>query len=173
ASSNLQRFDGIHYGYRSDKFANLDDIYVNSRSEGFGPEVKRRIMLGTFSLSSGYYDAHFEKAARVRTLIGEDFQEAFQKVDVVLTPSSLTPAYKIGGKIENPLQMYKEDTFTVSINLAGIPAITIPCGFVNELPIGLQLIGNHFEEQKLYQTAYAFEQETDYHKQRTKFNGGE
>ena len=172
ASSNLQRFDGIHYGYRSDKFANLDDIYVNSRSEGFGPEVKRRIMLGTFSLSSGYYDAHFEKAARVRTLIGEDFQEAFEKVDVVLTPSSLTPAYKIGGKIENPLQMYKEDTFTVSINLAGIPAISIPCGFVNDLPIGLQLIGNHFEEQKLYQTAYAFEQATDHHNQRPEFKGG-
>lgn len=172
ASSNLQRFDGIHYGYRSEKFSNLDDIYVNSRSEGFGPEVKRRIMLGTFSLSSGFYDAHFEKAARVRTLIVEDFNKAFEHVDVILTPTTLTPAYKIGGKIDNPLQMYKEDTFTVTVNLAGVPAVSIPGGFVNDLPIGIQLIGNHFEEQKLYQTAYAFEQATDYHNQRPEFKGG-
>lgn len=173
AASNLQRFDGIRYGYRSENFSNLDDIYVNSRSEGFGDEVKRRIMLGTFSLSSGYYDAHFEKAARVRTLICQDYNDAFEKVDVILTPSTLTPAYSIGGKIENPLQMYKEDTFTVSVNLAGVPAMSIPCGFVDGLPIGLQLIGNHFQEQLLYQAAYAYEQSTDHHKKLPEFKGGE
>lgn len=173
AASNLQRFDGIHYGHRTDNFANLEVIYVNSRSEGFGDEVKRRIMLGTFSLSSGYYDAHFEKAARVRTLMCQDYAKAFEKVDVILTPSTLSPAYNIGGKIDNPLQMYKEDTFTVSVNLAGIPAMSIPCGFVNDLPVGLQLIGNHFEEAKLYQTAYAFEQATDYHTKRPEFKEGE
>lgn len=173
AASNLQRFDGIHYGYRTENFSNLEDIYVNSRSEGFGDEVKRRIMLGTFSLSSGYYDAHFEKAARVRTLMIRDYAKAFEKVDVILTPSTLSPAYNIGGKIENPLQMYKEDTFTVSVNLAGLPAMSIPCGFVNELPIGLQLIGNHFEEAKLYQTAYAYEQATNFHNHRPEFKGGE
>lgn len=173
AASNLQRFDGIRYGHRAEQFANLDDIYVNSRSEGFGPEVKRRIMLGTFSLSSGYYDAYFEKAARVRTLIAQDFKDAFEKVDVVLTPSTLTPAYPIGGKIADPVQMYKEDTFTVSINLAGVPAISVPSGFVDGLPVGVQLIGNHFEESVLYKAAYAFEQATDYHKQTPEFKGGE
>lgn len=173
ASSNLQRFDGIRYGYRNEEAESLDEVYVKSRSEGFGDEVKRRILLGTFSLSSGYYDAYFEKAARVRTLIIEDFNKAFSDVDVILTPASLTEAYTIGQRVKDPVKMYKADEMTVTINLAGIPAMSIPCGYVNGMPVGLQLIGKHFDEATLYQFAAEFESNTDYHKQVPSFKGGE
>ncbi|WP_201711174.1 Asp-tRNA(Asn)/Glu-tRNA(Gln) amidotransferase subunit GatA [Dolosigranulum pigrum] len=173
ASSNLQRFDGIHYGYRNEEAESLEEVYVKSRSEGFGDEVKRRILLGTFSLSSGYYDAYFEKAARARTLIIEDFKKAFSDVDVILTPASLTEAYTIGKRVKDPVKMYKADEMTVTVNLAGIPAISIPCGFINEMPVGLQLIGKHFDEATLYQFAAAFEATTDYHQQLPTFKGGE
>ncbi len=172
AASNLQRFDGVKYGYRTEEFKDLDELYTKSRSEGFGDEVKRRIVLGTFSLSAGYAEDHFDKAAKVRSLIKEDFKQAFEGVDVILTPTTLTPAFDIGGKIEDPLSLYKQDTFTVSVNLAGIPAMSIPCGFVDGMPIGLQLIGNHFEERLLYQVAYAYEQATGHHTQTPSFEGG-
>lgn len=173
AASNLQRFDGIRYGYRSDNVETLEDMYVKSRSEGFGLEVKRRIMLGTFSLSSGFYDAHFKKAAQTRTLIREDFDKVFEDVDVLITPTTPTTAYDIGGKVEDPLAMYMADVMTVPVNLAGVPALSIPCGFSYGLPVGMQLIGKHFDEQTLYRAAYAYEQATDYHKQKPTLKGGE
>ncbi|MER2063166.1 MAG: Asp-tRNA(Asn)/Glu-tRNA(Gln) amidotransferase subunit GatA [Alkalibacterium sp.] len=173
AASNLQRFDGIRYGYRSENIESLDDIYVKSRSEGFGLEVKRRIMLGTFSLSSGFYDAHFKKAAQARTLIRRDFEKAFEDVDVLIAPTTTTTAYKIGGKIEDPLAMYMADILTVPVNLAGVPSISIPCGFSNDMPVGMQIIGKHFDEQTIYRTAYAFEQATDFHTKKPSFKGGE
>lgn len=174
ASSNLQRFDGVRYGYRAENTETLEELYVRSRSEGFGSEVKRRIMLGTFSLSSGYYEDHFEKAARARTLIRQDYQEAFGKVDVLLSPTTLSTADKIGGeKIEDPVKMYKADELTINSNLVGLPAMSIPAGFVDEMPVGMQLIGNHFDEALLYRTAYAYEQATDHHTKRPEFKGGE
>ena len=173
AASNLQRFDGIRYGYRSEQAENLEDLYVKSRTEGFGLEVKRRIMLGTFSLSSGFYDAHFKKAAKARTLIRKDFDKVFEEVDLLITPTTTTTAYDIGGKIEDPIEMYMADVLTVPINLAGVPALSIPCGFSDDMPVGMQLIGKHFDEQTLYRAAYAFEQETDYHTKKPTFKGGE
>lgn len=173
ASSNLQRFDGIRYGHRSDKDDTLEELYVNTRTEGFGPEVERRIMLGTFSLSEGNYDDHFRKAAQVRTLIRQDFEKNFEQYDVILSPVTTTPAFNIGGRVEDPVAMYLADLMTVSINLAGVPSISIPCGFSNELPIGMQLIGNHFGEQAIYRAAYAFEQATDYRNQRPALYGGD
>ena len=164
ASSNLARYDGVKYGHRSREFKDLMELYTLSRAEGFGPEVKRRIILGTYVLSAGYYDAYYRKASQVRTLMKTDFDEAFQKVDVVLTPTAPTPAFRIGEKVEDPLQMYLSDVFTIPVNLAGIPAITIPCGFSSEgLPIGLQIMGKHFDEGKLLRVAYTFEQNTDFH----------
>lgn len=164
ASSNLQRFDGVRYGYRSENANTLEELYVNSRSEGFGLEVKRRIMLGTFSLSAGYYDAHFKKAGQIRTLIKRDFARIFNEYDFILGPTTTTTAYGLGEKSDNPLEMYMADLLTVSTNLAGLPAISVPGGFAtNGMPIGIQLIGNYFEEEKLYQAAYAFEQANDYH----------
>ena len=158
ASSNLGRFDGIRYGYRTAKFDSLKDIYKNSRSEGFGKEVKRRIILGTYVLSAGYYDAYYKKAQRVRTIIKKEFEEAFKNYDVLLTPVSPTTAWKIGEKVSNPLEMYLMDLYTVPINIAGVPAISIPCGKdKNGMPIGMQLIAKHFNEDKLYQVAYTFE----------------
>ena len=163
ASSNLQRFDGIRYGYRADDVTTLDDLYVKSRSEGFGLEVKRRIMLGTFSLSAGYYDAYFKKASQIRTLIKQDFARIFADYDLILGPTTTTTAYNLGEKSDNPVEMYMADLLTVTINLAGVPAISMPGGFSSEgLPIGIQLIGNYFEEEKIYQAAYAFEQKNDY-----------
>lgn len=173
ASSNLQRFDGIRYGYRAEDTHSLEDIYVKSRSEGFGLEVKRRIMLGTFSLSSGFYDAHFKKAAQARTLIRKDFDTVFADVDVLVSPTTTSTAFDIGGKIDDPLAMYMSDILTVPVNLAGVPSLSIPCGFSNDMPVGMQLIGNHFDEQMLYRVAYAFEQATDHHKQKPAFKGGE
>ena len=160
ASSNLGRFDGIRYGYRTKSYNSLKDIYVNSRTEGFGEEVKRRIILGTYVLSSGYYDAYYKKAQKVRTLIINEFKKNFEKCDVILTPTSPTTAFKFGERSDNPLQMYLADLYTVPVNIAGIPAISIPCGVdSNNLPIGLQLIGKHFDEETLFRAAYSFEQE--------------
>lgn len=159
ASSNLGRYDGIRYGYRTQKYNNLNDIYANSRTEGFGEEVKRRIMLGTYVLSSGYYDAYYKKAQKVRTLVKKDFDEAFSKYDVLLTPTAPTVAFDIGSKINDPLQMYMADLLTVPINIAGVPAISIPCKEdKNGMPIGMQLIGKHFDEETLYKVAYTYEQ---------------
>jgi aspartyl-tRNA(Asn)/glutamyl-tRNA(Gln) amidotransferase subunit A len=164
ASSNLARYDGVKYGHRSGEFKDLMELYTQTRAEGFGPEVKRRIILGTYVLSAGYYDAYYRKASQVRTLMKTDFDEAFQKVDVILTPTAPTPAFRIGEKVEDPLQMYLSDVFTIPVNLAGIPAITIPCGFSSEeLPIGLQIMGKHFDEGKLLRVAYTFEQNTEFH----------
>ncbi|MDN6625844.1 MAG: Asp-tRNA(Asn)/Glu-tRNA(Gln) amidotransferase subunit GatA [Pisciglobus halotolerans] len=163
ASSNLQRFDGVRYGYRAEDVESLDELYIKTRSEGFGEEVQRRIMLGTFSLSSGYYDAYFKKAAQVRTLIRQDFEKVLEDYDLILGPTTTTTAFDIGGKVNDPLAMYLADILTVPVNLAGVPAISIPCGFSNEMPVGLQLIGKHFDEQTIYRAAYAFEQATDYH----------
>ena len=172
ASSNLQRFDGIRYGYRTDDYENLDDVYVNTRSEGFGEEVKRRIMLGTFSLSSGYYDAYFKKAGQVRTLIMEDFKKVFANYDLILGPTAPTVAYDLDSQHQDPVAMYLADLLTIPVNLAGLPGISIPAGFVEGLPVGMQLIGKPFAEQTIYQAAAAFEASTDYHKQPVIFGGG-
>lgn len=164
ASSNLQRFDGVRYGYRAKEFEDLEDLYVRSRSEGFGNEVKMRIMLGTFSLSSGYFDAYYKKAGRVRTLIRRQFEELFVNYDIVAGPVTTSTAFAFGEKSADPIEMYMADLLTVPVNLAGLPSISVPCGFDDEnLPIGLQLIGNYFDESTLYQAAYAYEQATDYH----------
>ncbi len=163
ASSNLGRFDGIRYGYRTKNYSNLKDIYKNSRSEGFGPEVKRRIILGTYVLSSGYYDAYYKKAQKVRTLIKKEFEKLFEKYDFLITPTSPVVAFKIGEKSNNPLEMYLSDLCTVSVNIAGLPGMSIPCGVdKNGMPIGLQLIGKPFGEEALIQAAYTYEQETKF-----------
>ncbi len=172
ASSNLQRFDGIRYGYRSENISNLDDVYVNSRSEGFGAEVKRRIMLGTFSLSSGFYDAYFKKAGQVRTLIIEDFKKVFSDYDLILGPVSPTIAHDFGTDQDNPVTAYMRDVLTIPVNLAGLPGMSLPCGFSEGMPIGLQLIGNYFEEEKMYQAANAFEEATEFHKMKPVILGG-
>jgi aspartyl-tRNA(Asn)/glutamyl-tRNA(Gln) amidotransferase subunit A len=164
ASSNLQRFDGIRYGYRA-KADDLWQIYQKSRSQGFGDETKRRIFLGTYSLSSGYYDAYYLKALKVRRLIKNDFDQVFKEVDAVLTPTTPTAAFKIGEKTEDPLSMYLSDIYTISSNLAGIPAVSLPCGFTKDnLPLGMQLIGKEFDEATLIKLGDAFQQDTDFHK---------
>lgn len=165
ASSNLSRFDGIRYGYRTEKAGSLLEFYMNTRSEGFGDEVKRRIMLGTYALSSGYYDAYYKKAQKVRTLIKQDFDKAFENFDVIVGPTTPTPAFKIGEIIDDPLTMYANDILTIPVNLAGVPAISIPCGFESGLPLGLQIIGNYFDEETVYRVADAFEQATEFHKE--------
>lgn len=168
ASSNLARYDGVKYGARV-KASDLMDMYCKTRDEGFGPEVKRRIMLGTYSLSAGYYEAYYRKASQVRTLIKRDFEEAFKRCDVILTPTSPTPAFKIGEKVADPLTMYLSDIFTISCNLAGIPGLNLPCGFTkDDLPIGLQILGRWLDEETVLRTAYAYEQATDWHKRRPK-----
>ena len=167
ASSNLARYDGVKYGFRSQESRDLLDMYKKTRSEGFGAEVKRRIMIGTYALSSGYYDAYYKKASQVRALIKRDFEEAFKQCDVILTPTSPTPAFKIGEKTEDPLQMYLSDIFTISANLAGIPGVSVPCGFTREgLPIGVQFLAGHFEEGKLIQISSAFEKHANLEKRR-------
>jgi len=164
ASSNLARYDGVKYGYRSPNAKNLQEMYEFSRSEGFGPEVKRRIMLGTYALSAGYYDAYYKKASQVRTLIRQDFENVFKECDILITPTTPTVAFKIGEKIDDPLQMYLSDIFTIPANLAGIPGISIPCGFNSEgLPIGLQILADIFQEEKLFQAAGFFQKTTDWH----------
>ena len=165
ASSNLGRFDGIRYGYRSEKFDNLRDIYKNSRSEGFGEEVKRRILLGTYVLSSGYYDAYYKKAQKVRTIIKDRFNDLFKKYDLLLTPTSPVTAFKIGEKSNNPLEMYLSDICTVPLNIAGLPGMNVPCKVDSKgLPIGFQLIGNAFEEETIFRAAYTYEQNTSFRK---------
>ena len=167
ASSNLARYDGVKYGFRSQDSRDLLDMYKKTRSAGFGAEVKRRIMIGTYALSSGYYDAYYKKASQVRALIKRDFEEAFKQCDVILTPTSPTPAFKIGEKTEDPLQMYLSDIFTISANLAGIPGVSVPCGFTREgLPIGVQFLAGHFEEGKLIQISSAFEKHANLEKRR-------
>lgn len=165
ASANLARYDGVRYGFRAE-CDNLLDEYKKSRGQGFGPEVKRRIMLGTYALSAGYYDAYYGKAQKVRTLIKQDFEKAYEKVDIILTPSAPTPAFKIGEKSSDPLQMYLSDIFTISCNLAGVGGISVPCGFSKGgIPIGLQLLSKYFDEETMFNVAYKYQQATDYHKQ--------
>jgi aspartyl-tRNA(Asn)/glutamyl-tRNA(Gln) amidotransferase subunit A len=167
ACSNLARYDGVKYGFRSPDGKDLLDMYKKTRSEGFGAEVKRRIMIGTYVLSSGYYDAYYKKASQVRALIKRDFDEAFKQCDVILTPTTPTPAFKIGEKTDNPLQMYLSDIFTISTNLAGIPGISVPCGYTKAgLPIGAQFLAGHFEEGKLIQISSAFEKHANIEKRR-------
>ncbi len=159
ASSNLGRFDGIRYGYRTPNYENLKDIFVNSRTEGFGAEVKRRIILGTYVLSSGYYDAYYKKAQQVRTLVKKEFDKAFEKYDILITPTSPTVAFNIGQRSNNPLEMYLADICTVSVNIAGLPGISIPCGVDSQgMPIGMQIIGKHFDEETILNAAYTYEQ---------------
>ena len=163
ASSNLGRFDGIRYGYRTPNYTNLKELFKNSRSEGFGSEVKRRIILGTYVLSSGYYDAYYKKAQQVRTLVKQEFKKAFEKYDVILTPTSPIVAFDIGTKSSNPMEMYLSDICTVPVNIAGVPAISIPCGVdSNNMPIGMQLIGNYFDEETILNAAYTYEQATNF-----------
>src|SRR5947208_472872 len=168
ASSNLARYDGMRYGYRA-RGKDLTETYMLSRQEGFGPEVNRRIMLGTYVLSAGYYDAYYLKAQQVRALIKKDFEEAFQRVDAIITPTAPTTAFKIGEKTQDPLQMYLSDIYTISINLAGLPALSLPCGFDSDaLPIGMQIIGKHFAESTILGVAYSYEQSTDWHNRKPK-----
>ena len=164
ASSNLARFDGLRYGLRTGKDENWHTTFSRIRAEGFGAEVKRRIMLGTYALSEGYYGQYYLKAIKVRTLIKNDFVHAFKDVDVLAAPTMPTPAFKIGEHIDDPLSMYLADVDTVPINLAGVPSISVPCGFAGDLPIGLQLMGNLFDEPRLIRTAYTFEATTDFQK---------
>lgn len=163
-SSNLARYDGVRYGHRSQNNEDIISMFRKTRAEGFGAEVKRRIMLGTYALSSGYYDAYYLKAQKVRTLIKQDFDKALEKFDVLLSPTAPTPAFKLGEKLTDPLSMYLSDICTVPLNLAGLPGISVPAGFVNGLPVGLQLMGKAFAEGMLYRVAYTFEQNTDFHK---------
>ena len=162
-SSNLSRFDGVRFGYRCDHPKDLADLYKRSRGEGFGPEVKRRIMTGTYVLSAGYFDAYYLKAQKVRRLITEDFRAAFQRVDLVVGPTTPTPAFDIGAKIDDPVTMYLNDIYTIGANLAGLPGLSLPCGFVDGLPMGLQLIGPHFSEGRLLNAAHLYQQATDWH----------
>lgn len=164
-SSNLARYDGVRYGYRCKDPIDLQDLYKRSRSEGFGSEVKRRIMVGTYVLSAGYYDAYYLKAQKVRRLIRDDFTQAFKHVDVILSPTAPTPAFKLGEKTSDPISMYLSDIYTIAVNLAGLPGMSVPAGFVNKLPIGMQLIGNLFGEAKLLNVAHQYQQVTDWHKQ--------
>jgi aspartyl-tRNA(Asn)/glutamyl-tRNA(Gln) amidotransferase subunit A len=169
ASSNLARYDGVKYGFRNDADTGLIRMYRRTRSSGFGPEVQRRIIIGTYCLSAGYYDAYYGKASQVRTLIMQDFKKAFERCDVILCPVAPTPAFKLGEKVDDPLTMYLSDIFTLSANLAGIPGMSIPCGFSKEgLPIGLQLMANHFNEEVLFKIGYNFEKATEFHKQKPK-----
>lgn len=168
ASSNLGRYDGVEYGLRAVS-GNLRDLYFETRDQGFGAEAKRRILLGTFVLSAGYYDAYYRKGQKVRTLIRQDYEKVFKEVDLLLTPVAPTPAFKLGEKLTDPLTMYLSDIFTISVNLAGVPALALPCGFTKSgLPIGLQLIGRPFAEEAIFQAAYTYEQETEWFKSRPK-----
>jgi aspartyl-tRNA(Asn)/glutamyl-tRNA(Gln) amidotransferase subunit A len=163
ASSNLARFDGVRFGYRCENPKDLMDLYKRSRAEGFGAEVKRRIMTGTYVLSAGYYDAYYLKAQRVRALINEDFRRAFGEVDLLLGPTTPTPAFGLGDKTDDPITMYLNDIYTIGANLAGLPAMSIPCGFTNGLPVGVQLIGPHFSEERLLNAAHQYQKQTDWH----------
>jgi aspartyl-tRNA(Asn)/glutamyl-tRNA(Gln) amidotransferase subunit A len=166
ASSNLARFDGVRYGYRAPAYTDLTDMYCKSRAQGFGAEVKRRILVGTYVLSHGYYDAYYLQAQRIRRLIANDFAEAFRQCDVILGPTSPSTAFRLGERAADPVQMYLSDIYTIAVNLAGLPAISIPCGFADGLPAGLQLIGNYFTEARLLNVAHRYQQVTDWHRQR-------
>ncbi len=167
ASSNLARYDGVKFGHRAEAFDNMIDMYCRTRAEGFGQEAKRRIMLGTYALSSGYYDAYYLKAAKIRTLITQDFKKAFDSCDAILSPVAPAPAFRIGEKIDDPIEMYLTDVFTIPVNMAGLPGISCPVGFSSQgLPIGMQLISSHFQESKLIQLVSAFQKETDHHLKR-------
>ena len=162
-SANLSRYDGVRYGHRCENPVNLDDLYFRSRSEGFGAEVKRRILVGTYVLSEGFYDAYYSKAQKIRRLIKQDFVDAYREVDVILSPTTPSPAFKFGEKSNDPVEMYLEDIYTISANLAGLPGMSIPVGMVNNLPVGMQLIGNYFQESRLLNVAHRFQQVTDWH----------
>ncbi len=163
ASSNLSRFDGVRYGYRAPEYGNLDDMYMKSRAQGFGSEVKRRILIGAYVLSHGYYDAYYLQAQRIRRLIANDFVEAFKSCDVILGPTSPSAAFKLGEKSSDPVQMYLSDIYTLAVNLAGLPGMSVPCGFADALPVGMQLIGNYFGEARLLNVAHRYQQVTDWH----------
>ena len=165
ASSNLSRFDGVRFGHRCDDPKDLEDLYKRSRAEGFGAEVVRRIMIGTYTLSAGYYDAYYKKAQQIRRLVSDDFDKAFESVDVVLGPTTPTPAFERGAKTDDPVAMYLNDLYTVSANLSGLPGISMPCGFVNNMPVGLQLVGKAFDESRILSVAHQFQQATDWHQQ--------
>ena len=167
-SSNLSRFDGVRFGYRCENPRDLMDLYTRSRGEGFGAEVKRRIMTGTYVLSAGYYDAYYLKAQKVRRQIADDFERAFKEVDVLMGPTSPTPAFDLGAKVDDPVTMYLNDIYTIGANLAGVPAMSVPCGFLNGLPVGLQIAGPHFTEGKLLNIAHAYQRATEWHKQTPK-----
>ncbi|KOP66524.1 glutamyl-tRNA amidotransferase [Bacillus sp. FJAT-18019] len=166
ASSNLARFDGVRYGVRSDNAGSLIDLYHESRSQGFGDEVKRRIMLGTYALSSGYYDAYYLKAQKARTLIKQDFDKVFEQYDVIIGPTAPTTAFKLGDQVDDPLTMYLNDILTIPVSLAGVPAVSVPCGFADGLPVGMQIIGKAFDESTVLRVAHAYEQNTEHHKRR-------
>jgi len=166
ASSNLSRFDGVRYGFRAEDYASLDDMYMKSRAQGFGAEVKRRILIGTYVLSHGYYDAYYLQAQRIRRLIADDFVEAFKVCDVIMGPTSPSTAFKLGERAADPVQMYLSDIYTIAVNLAGLPGMSIPCGFAGGLPVGLQLIGNYFAEARLLNAAHRYQQATDWHQHR-------
>jgi aspartyl-tRNA(Asn)/glutamyl-tRNA(Gln) amidotransferase subunit A len=166
ASSNLSRFDGVRYGYRAPEYGNLDDMYMKTRAQGFGEEVKRRIMIGAYVLSHGYYDAYYLQAQRIRRLIANDFVEAFKSCDIIMGPTSPSTAFKLGEKAADPVQMYLSDIYTIAVNLAGLPGMSVPCGFAGGLPVGLQLIGNYFAEAKLLNAAHRYQQATDWHQRR-------
>ena len=165
ASSNLSRYDGVRYGHRAAEYTDLLDMYCKSRAEGFGAEVKRHILIGTYVLSAGYYDAYYLKAQQIRRLIAQDFEEAFKHCDIIMGPSAPGTAFKIGEKADDPVSMYLQDIYTIAVNLAGLPGMSIPAGFANKLPVGLQIIGNYFDEARMLNVAHAYQQQTDWHKQ--------
>ena len=164
ASANLSRFDGVKYGYRCADPTDLQDLYTRTRAEGFGEEVQRRILIGTYCLSAGYYDAYYGKAQQVRQLIQQDFANAFEKVDVIMGPTCPSPAFKFGSKGDDPVAMYLEDIYTIATNLAGLPGMSLPCGMVDDKPVGLQIIGNYFDEARMLNVAHQYQQATDWHR---------
>ena len=164
ASSNLSRYDGVRYGHRTSQYDDLMDMYCKTRQEGFGEEVKRRILIGTYVLSAGYYDAYYLKAQQIRHLISEDFKKAFQSCDVIMGPTAPSTAFKANEKIDDPVTMYLQDIYTIATNLAGLPGMSIPAGFVNKLPVGIQIIGNYFDEARMLNVAHQFQKVTDWHK---------
>lgn len=164
-SSSLSRFDGVRFGHRCEDPKDLEELYKRSRGEGFGEEVKRRIMVGTYALSAGYYDAYYIKAQKLRRMISDDFKQAFKKVDVIMGPAAPETAFNIGEKTDDPISMYLSDIYTIAVNLAGLPGMSVPAGFSNNMPVGLQIIANHFEESRLLNVAHQYQQQTDWHKQ--------
>jgi aspartyl-tRNA(Asn)/glutamyl-tRNA(Gln) amidotransferase subunit A len=173
ASANLSRFDGVRYGYRCDKPKDLHDLYTRTRAEGFGDEVKRRILIGTYALSAGYYDAYYRKAMQLRRMIKNDFMSCFDEVDVIMGPTTPNPAFALGEKAADPVTMYLEDIYTIAVNLAGLPGMSIPAGMTRGKPVGLQLIGNYFEEGKLLNVAHRYQQASDWHQQIAPGAGGD